>query len=172
MFQSPVGIRTETALALLDAVNLHPEPALPAVPAQTCPPPPLILLKTCLQPYAGLLPPRVLAPGQAMGKVTKHMAKLTGLSEGCVVCAGTSGEAAPASDLLMPFKSNLDENFSPNSSSGPGSSSGSSSGSSYGSNPNSSSSSDSSTCFSSGPALVPGLVPGPIPVPVLAPSWF
>ena len=50
------------------------------------------LLKPCLQPYAGLLPPRVLAPGQAMGTVTDHMAKLTGLSKDCVVCAGTSGQ--------------------------------------------------------------------------------
>lgn len=42
------------------------------------------------QPYAGLLPPKVLAPGQAIGTVTHRMAKLTGLSKDCVVCAGTS----------------------------------------------------------------------------------
>ena len=77
--------------------------------APLLPPPPLLppdsdkhtlwtllisLMKPYLQPYAGLLPPRVLAPGQAMGTVTEHMAQLTGLPKGCVVCAGTSGEAA------------------------------------------------------------------------------
>ena len=42
-----------------------------------------------------------------MATVSKHMAKLTGLPEDCVVCAGTSGEAAQTSGLLLPFKSNL-----------------------------------------------------------------
>lgn len=42
------------------------------------------------QPYAGLLPPRVLEPGKAVGTITDQMAKLTGLPKVCTVCAGTS----------------------------------------------------------------------------------
>ncbi|DBB14892.1 TPA: hypothetical protein ACH3X3_004493 [Trebouxia sp. C0006] len=42
------------------------------------------------QPYAGLLPPRVLEPGKAVGTITDQMAQLTGLPKACTVCAGTS----------------------------------------------------------------------------------
>ncbi len=44
-----------------------------------------------VQPYAGLLPPRVLEPGKAVDTITDQMAQLTGLPKDCTVCAGTSG---------------------------------------------------------------------------------
>lgn len=49
------------------------------------------MLTNLIQPYAGLLPPRVLEPGKAVGTITDQMAKLTGLPKVCTVCAGTSG---------------------------------------------------------------------------------
>ena len=49
------------------------------------------MLTILVQPYAGLLPPRVLEPGKAVGTITDQMAKLTGLPKVCTVCAGTSG---------------------------------------------------------------------------------
>lgn len=51
----------------------------------------IIMLTPQVQPYAGLLPPRVLEPGKAVGTVTDQMAELTGLPKACTVCAGTSG---------------------------------------------------------------------------------
>lgn len=42
------------------------------------------------QPYAELLPPRVLEPGKPIAAITPEMAKLTGLPKDCIVCAGTS----------------------------------------------------------------------------------
>ncbi len=51
----------------------------------------VIMLTTFVQPYACLLPPRVLEPGKAVGTITDQMAELTGLPKACTVCAGTSG---------------------------------------------------------------------------------
>ena len=55
-------------------------------------------LTPCLQPYAGLLPPRVLEPGKPIDTITQQMSQLTGLPKGCLVCAGTSG-----TQLLLAF---------------------------------------------------------------------
>ncbi len=59
----------------------------------------IIMLTSHVQPYAGLLPPRVLEPGKAVGTITDQMAQLTGLPKTCTVCAGTSGllSLSPAS---------------------------------------------------------------------------
>ncbi len=51
----------------------------------------IFILTPLVQPYAGLLPPRVLEPGKAVGTITDQMAELTGLPKACTVCAGTSG---------------------------------------------------------------------------------
>ena len=55
-----------------------------------------------VQPYAGLLPPRVLEPGKVVGTITDQMAQLTGLPKACTVCAGTSGLQCSLC-LLLPY---------------------------------------------------------------------
>jgi len=59
------------------------------------------LLKPYLQPYAGLLPPRVLEPGKPIATVTPEISKVTGLPKDCIVCAGTSGEWSPNLDPVL-----------------------------------------------------------------------
>ena len=46
----------------------------------------------CVQPFAGLLPSEVHAPGAPVAPVTAQVADRAGLSEDCLVCAGTTGE--------------------------------------------------------------------------------
>jgi hypothetical protein len=66
----------------------------------------IIMLTTLVQPYAGLLPPRVLEPGKAVGTITDQMAQLTGLPTACTVCAGTSGLQCSLR-LLLPYVQQL-----------------------------------------------------------------
>ena len=51
-----------------------------------------------MQPFAGLLPTEVSAPGAPVAAVTPAAAAATGLSENCLVCAGTTGMASHLSD--------------------------------------------------------------------------
>ena len=64
------------------------------------------MLTPHVQPYAGLLPPRVLEPGKAVGTITDQMAELTGLPKACTVCAGTSGLQRSLC-LLLPYMQQL-----------------------------------------------------------------
>ena len=66
----------------------------------------IIMLTALVQPYAGLLPPRVLEPGKAVGTITDQMAELTGLPKACTVCAGTSG-LQRSLRLLLPYVQQL-----------------------------------------------------------------
>ena len=44
-----------------------------------------------VQPYAGLLPRHVHAPGHAITTITAEAAARTGLPADCLICAGTTG---------------------------------------------------------------------------------
>ena len=46
----------------------------------------------CVQPFAGLLPSEVNAPGAPVAPVTAEAADATGLPEDCLICAGTTGK--------------------------------------------------------------------------------
>ena len=44
-----------------------------------------------MQPFAGLLPSEVHAPGAPVAPITAAAADTTGLPGGCLICAGTTG---------------------------------------------------------------------------------
>jgi hypothetical protein len=55
----------------------------------------------CGQPFAGLLPAEVSAPGAPVAAITAAAAAATGLPEACLVCAGTTGApGAPPQPLV------------------------------------------------------------------------
>lgn len=46
-----------------------------------------------MQPWASVLPEKVMPPGSIVGRILPAAAERSGLSPDCLVCAGTTGEA-------------------------------------------------------------------------------
>ena len=57
-------------------------------------------LRLYVQPFGSVLPERVRPPGEIVGAVLPEAAQRVGLSDKCLVCAGTTGDL---SGIILPW---------------------------------------------------------------------